>query len=1138
MNDTQLLENFAGNGSESAFRTLVERHLPLVLGTARRLTSDSALAEDVAQTVFILLARKANGFGSGIILSGWLYRTTKFVAARALSSEQRRRRREEEAATMHRDEIESDPIWHRVTPQLDDALQKLGETDRNALLLRFFNQQPMREVGVALGINEEAAKKRVARALEKLREILRRRGAEISVVALMAGLAKEAEAASAAELVLKISTTAVVKTAAGAGVVAGSSALLTDVLAALRWAKIKLGFAVITGLVATVLLIPPLAKTFRHDSNSKTSAEAKASLNTSKPTAKKSAGAQSNTTGISGQQIPMRLLRVTVLDSKTGEPISGATGKHGLQLTTNANANFTWESDSNGVMEIQVPQLDIEQMNQFGIGVRAKDYASREISWLCSTGHVMSLVSTQYTVRLEHGITLSGTVVNDSGESLPGVHVGVNGSNYRGFSIETSDGKVTSPPQKREEDFSEFSVVSDDTGPTAIITDAAGKFQIAHFPSDLHALLIDLLAPDGARQKFTTPNGKSLSADETVEVGFDELKNGTARLIIPRGFPVDGIVVNDSGEPIVGAEVVEASQWGNLKVLSRSKTDSTGSFHLVNRPAREMIFAASAEKYASVSIVAKVRSGMEPVRLQLPNEQPLRGHVVDEAGHPLHAGIQLADYLNEGLGFEWKGETDADGKFIWRGAPTNELVFAMNSMDGAFDFRLLRLRATTNEQLIVVRSIGGTVHIRGKVFDAETKKPVENFIVQISKEQHGEPRDVPEDQLELHGNAFEIKIPSSDFTPGWMPVWQVKIETKDYESTLSREFMFNEGDQELEFALKRGGKFLGTILTPDGMPAAKAQIETAAKDYGVEARENGRLGMYGYEKGSAHTDATGHFELKKITKATALVVYHESGWAIAPVVEGENKFDLKLQPWGRIEGTLSQGGIPGVGKKVNLENLIWDFTDPLRFLCEAKTDRDGHFVFEKLPAREYKLVLFTQNKAANRNEYISTMQTPVEVRAGETTTVTFGSAGTSVSARLRAPASLAKLKWKNSFAMLRRDVALPADPPRSDFVSNAAHTAARLARIHDPVFMTASHELRDYLGKVSDDGVVSFENIPAGNYILEAKFYPPRPAKKKNSLEELQPIGQLRVAVSVPEQSAGTKNTEPIFLGGFTLEPL
>jgi RNA polymerase sigma factor (sigma-70 family) len=165
MNDRQLLREFAERGSEGAFRALVDAHLPLVFGTARRITRNPALAEEVAQTVFILLARKAAGFASGVILSGWLFRTTRFVAARALRAENRRRKREEEALIMQQ-HTESNPLWTRVEPHLDQALSRLSEPDRNALLLRFFEQRSFREVALALGIHEEAAKKRVARAIE------------------------------------------------------------------------------------------------------------------------------------------------------------------------------------------------------------------------------------------------------------------------------------------------------------------------------------------------------------------------------------------------------------------------------------------------------------------------------------------------------------------------------------------------------------------------------------------------------------------------------------------------------------------------------------------------------------------------------------------------------------------------------------------------------------------------------------------------------------------------------------------------------------------------------------------------------------------------------------------------------------
>src|SRR5882724_11949692 len=160
MNDWKLLRDYAERGSESSFHVLLTRHLGLVYSAALRQVKDSALAEDVCQAVFTLLARKAASLREETILSGWLFRTTRFVAGRALRTEARRQRRERDAVAMQQLSLPDD-AWRRIAPDLDEALARLGETDRNAVLLRFFEGENHRQVGVALGISEEAAKKRV-----------------------------------------------------------------------------------------------------------------------------------------------------------------------------------------------------------------------------------------------------------------------------------------------------------------------------------------------------------------------------------------------------------------------------------------------------------------------------------------------------------------------------------------------------------------------------------------------------------------------------------------------------------------------------------------------------------------------------------------------------------------------------------------------------------------------------------------------------------------------------------------------------------------------------------------------------------------------------------------------------------------
>src|SRR5262245_45397528 len=152
----QLLANYADHGSESEFRELVNRYIDLVYSTAcRMLNGDAHLAEDVAQTVFVDLARKAPTFSKEILVGGWLHRHTCYLAANVLRRERRRQAREQEAVRMNGPEHDANDSAARLDPVLDAAINELSASDRAAILLRFFEQQDLRTVGNALGSNED-----------------------------------------------------------------------------------------------------------------------------------------------------------------------------------------------------------------------------------------------------------------------------------------------------------------------------------------------------------------------------------------------------------------------------------------------------------------------------------------------------------------------------------------------------------------------------------------------------------------------------------------------------------------------------------------------------------------------------------------------------------------------------------------------------------------------------------------------------------------------------------------------------------------------------------------------------------------------------------------------------------------------
>ena len=225
-----LLAEYAANGSEEAFRELVARYIDLVYSTAVRLVNgDTHRAEDVAQTVFADLARLAGKISQDVMLGGWLHRRTWHVATTLMRNERRRLNRERQAVEMNELQDHPEGQFERIAPLLDEAINQLGAGDRAAIVLRFFEHRDLRAVGVALGSNEDAAQKRVSRAVEKLRCHFARRGIVASSTVIASVIAAHAVHAAPAGLASAV-TTASLAGAAGSSSFGLTSAWLKTML--------------------------------------------------------------------------------------------------------------------------------------------------------------------------------------------------------------------------------------------------------------------------------------------------------------------------------------------------------------------------------------------------------------------------------------------------------------------------------------------------------------------------------------------------------------------------------------------------------------------------------------------------------------------------------------------------------------------------------------------------------------------------------------------------------------------------------------------------------------------------------------------------------------------------------------------
>ncbi len=243
--DSTLLKQYAG-GDESAFTVLFERHVHLVYSAALRQAHNPSHAEEVTQAVFILLARKAKSLSPKTVLSGWLYQAARLTTASLIKREIRRQRREQEVymQTLTEPDIS---LWEQVSPLLDEAMGRLGEKDRNAIVLRFFENRTPQEEAAAFKLNEATARIRVSRALEKLRALFAKRGV-ILTAAIIAGTIS-GNSVQAAPAALANSATATRNCQTGAVVSGSTLTLVKGALKIMAWSKAK------TAVVATIAII-------------------------------------------------------------------------------------------------------------------------------------------------------------------------------------------------------------------------------------------------------------------------------------------------------------------------------------------------------------------------------------------------------------------------------------------------------------------------------------------------------------------------------------------------------------------------------------------------------------------------------------------------------------------------------------------------------------------------------------------------------------------------------------------------------------------------------------------------------------------------------------------------------------------
>lgn len=256
LDDNSLLKQYAEQDSEGAFAALVSRHINKVYSVALRHTRNPGQAEEITQAVFVILAKKADSLSKQVVLSGWLYQTARLASITFLRGEIRRARREQEAHMQNVVNEASDETWNQIAPLLDSAIAALNETDRHAVVLRFFDGKSMCEIGAAIGATEDTAKKRVGRALEKLRTFFARRGVHSTTAIIAQTISVNSVQIAPAALAKSVTAIALAK---GATASSSTLTLFKGALKIMAWTKattaIVAGTAIVLAIGTTTAIV-------------------------------------------------------------------------------------------------------------------------------------------------------------------------------------------------------------------------------------------------------------------------------------------------------------------------------------------------------------------------------------------------------------------------------------------------------------------------------------------------------------------------------------------------------------------------------------------------------------------------------------------------------------------------------------------------------------------------------------------------------------------------------------------------------------------------------------------------------------------------------------------------------------------
>jgi thiol-disulfide isomerase/thioredoxin/protocatechuate 3,4-dioxygenase beta subunit len=745
-------------------------------------------------------------------------------------------------------------------------------------------------------------------------------------------------------------------------------------------------------------------------------------------------------------------LVLRAIAAATGETIDGVSieyqGRFGGQLR---RATVTTGEDGTAAIEWDAGA----KVDYLWITARKGDLVPVHISWRGEQRPLQLPASKD--LRLERGTAIGGIVKDEAGHPIPGAGV-----------------DVLLPATESDRTNYYFSLGT-------ARTDAQGRWRIDGAPRELGGISATVTHPRYRR-------GYAAASHDLNSVS-----------VLKKGISVPGRVVDASGRPIKGAKAVMGhDKWGTNPPTGTS--NERGEFTLENCDAGATIITVHADGLSPQIQEVHVEERTAPVEVRMTEPAAiLRGKVVDVQGKPVAGAFVAADTWRGHRTIEFRGSTDKDGRFEWRGAPKDVVLYDFGQ-EGYMSSRHVPLTASDREQTVILNP---KLVITGRVTDAATGRPIERFRVVQGRRFEGRDQVYWSQSEGVDGSDGRF---TSLFGEPSAALF-VRVEAPGYKPVDSRAFRPDEGRKTFDFALQPAAGLSGVVQLADGSPVPGAEVALATRQNHISLR-SGRFDRNANVPRFT-TGADGRFAFAPPDDKFLLIAVSDAGVADASSDEFARSGKLVLQPWGQIEGGVRIGARAGADQEVSFYPIRPDRGGGLYVFdygYTTRTDERGRFAFDRVipgPGTVSRSIITAYTGGSQT--HTPGWYEPVEVKPGQTAQAKIGSKGRPVIGRVVLDGTPeAPVDWTQN-----NPVTIMT--PRKEWTSARTYYAR-------------------FASNIEKDGRFRIDDVPTGHYELEVDVdVVPDPAFCGAGTK----IGQAKVTVTMPEVPGGRSN-EPLDLGTIT----